>query len=632
MPGIAARSNTGRHVDEPSAMASTAVGACVRLISETIATLPLHIHEVSPTGSRSRVRDDRIVRLLHRPNEEMDEVQLRETLTAHALTWGNGYAEIERDGLGRPVRLWPLLPDRTFPKRDVADRLYYRTTVRGEHFDLPAENVLHLAGPGWDGVVGYSPLRLHAEAVGLSQATEEFGARWFGGGARPGGILSHPGRLSEQAKRNLSDSWQDAQGGLTNAHRTAILEEGMSWTAIGIPPEDSQFLETRKFQVEEIARIYRVPLHLIQHQEKSTSWGSGIEELGIGFVTYSLQPWLTRWEQRIKSALIEEDNRYAKHSVEGLLRGSTEKRADFYVRMVQHGIFSPNEVRELEDRNPVPGGDAHYVPANLLPMGQPLPEPAPPAPPEDNRALKAAEKRAEEDRSLAVRRRLRQSFLPLFTRAARRVTAWEVARIRAALRRMDNPADLAEWVTEEYERTAAHVRDQFREPVQTYAGALSAQIAPDHAQDDAARAVNEFAEDYLDGIGHRWTSRSANDIRNAVRDTPSDGLLKRLDEIVERWEETRADSFTQDEVVQATGSMSRVIFAAAGVVALKWRANPGACAICDSMDGRISSIEGSFLQEGETVAGEEGQTPLRVSRSIAHPPLHRGCTCDIVPE
>ena len=625
--GLRAPSATGRQVDEPTAMGSTAVGACVRLISETIGTLPLHIYEWTSDGVRRRLRDDRVQAVMSDPNPEMDEVQFRETLTAHALTWGNGYAEVERDGLGRPVRLWPLLPDRTHPRRDLQGRLTYQTTVRGEVFTLRADSVFHLPGPGWDGVMGYSPLRLHAEAIGLAQATEEFGARWFGGGARPGGVLTHPGRLSESAKRNLVESWQDAHGGLSNAQRTAVLEEGMSWTQIGIPPEDSQFLETRKFQVEEVARIYRVPLHLLQHQERSTSWGTGIEEMGIGFVTYTLQPWLTRWEQRAQSSLIRDRTHYAKHSVEGLLRGATEKRADFYVRMLQHGVLSPNEVRELEDRNPVEGGDVHYVPANLLPMGERPDEPESPLRQEGV----ALEKRAEEDRSLQLRRRLRASFRPLFARAGQRVTTWEVSRILAAIRRMDDPARIVEWMEAEYERHAAHVRTQFREPVETYAAALSVQIAPDHAQEQASRDVSEFAASYLDALGHRWTAETARRIRAAAEGTPPAELQARVEEIAEAWDETRGESFAEDELVQASGAMARVIFAAAGVTLLRWRANPGACKLCNRMDGRVASVEGAFAGEGEQIEAE-GVSPLRLSHKVSHPPLHKGCECDIVPD
>jgi HK97 family phage portal protein len=268
------QSRSGARINETTALYNTALSACVRLLAETVATLPLHVYR---TDGRTREVESEhpTARVLRAPNPEMDAVQFRETMMGHVLTWGNAYAEIERDGAGRPVRLWPLLPDRTKPQRTDRGTLYYTTAIGTRTFELPAQNVFHLAGLGFDGIVGYSPVRMHREAIGLALATEEFGASWFGSGSRPSGVLTHPGVLNPEAKANLRTSWEAMHSGLGNANRVAVLEQGLTWTQIGIPPEDAQFLETRKFQVEEIARMYRVPLHLDSAHGKIDVLGNG---------------------------------------------------------------------------------------------------------------------------------------------------------------------------------------------------------------------------------------------------------------------------------------------------------------------------------------------------------------------
>jgi HK97 family phage portal protein len=636
-------SRAGKRISETTALYNTALSACVRLLSETVATLPLHVYRVN---GRTREIDTEhpVARLLRRPNYEMDAVQLRETLMAHVLTWGNAYAEIERNGAGRPVALWPLLPDRTRPQRTDRGTLFYTTSVGTRNFNLPAENVFHLVGLGFDGLMGYSPIRMHRQAIGLALATEEFGASWFGSGSRPSGVLTHPGALSDKAKANLRRGWESAHAGLSNSNRVAILEEGLKWQQIGIPPEDAQFLETRKFQVEEIARMYRVPLHLIQHMEKSTSWGSGIEELGQGFVTYSLQSWLVRWEQRIQSRLIPavEDGRvYAKHSVEGLLRGDSVKRAEFYSKMVAMGVYSINEIRELEDRNPIDDGDLRFVPLNwqTLDGANAEPQPAPAAQLAEREARDishATSKLDAENRTIERRNARKETFRPLFRAAARKVVAWEAARLKAAIKRgkdANNADSVGDWVGDQAEATKSYAKRQFDPVVKAYGADNLNQTAEEEGAPPPLKAeqYREFVDEYSNGLATRYTNESIAQVRGRIAQAPdAESAFDALDELLDYWEEDRSDSFADEELTQAGGAFIKAALFAAGVQFLRWRANAGACPLCESLDGAVTEITTPFVEAGSIVDAGEGVTPLNVSFNIGHPPLHVGCECQIV--
>jgi len=381
-------STAGVAVSETTALRMTAIWACVRVISEDVASLPLFVYERLDRGKRKAL-DHPLHSLLHnQPNPEMTALQFRESLTAHALTWGNAYVYKVPDSRGVVRELWPLLPDRTWARRDLQTReLYYETEVPNsdQRFQLRAEQVMHLAGLGFDGLCGYSPIRIHRQAIGLGMAAEEFGARFFGQGTNMGGFISHPGALSEQAFKRLKDDpvfGLKRHEGLSKSHLWAILEEGMKPEKLGIPPDEAQFIETRKFSIAEIARIFRVPPHKIQDLERATF--SNIEEQAIDYVVSTLRPWLVRWEQAIWMKLLSTDHQrrfFAEHVVDGLLRGNIQTRYAAYATGRQWGWLSANDIRELENQNPVKDGDRYLEPTNMHVPGElPLPAPSPVTP------------------------------------------------------------------------------------------------------------------------------------------------------------------------------------------------------------------------------------------------------------
>lgn len=353
-------------------MQMTAVYSCVRVLAEAVAGLPLHLYKYTDSGGKDKALDHPLYFLLHdEPNPEMTSFVFRETLMTHLLLWGNAYAQIIRNGKGEIVGIYPLMPSRISVNRDDNGNLYYKYWRSLEDAPLNKENevillpseVLHIPGLGFDGLVGYSPIAMAKNAVGMAIACEEYGAKFFANGATPGGILEHPGVVKDPEK--VRASWNSAFGGSSNANKVAVLEEGMKYTPISISPNEAQFLETRKFQINEIARIFRVPPHMVGDLEKSSF--SNIEQQSLEFVKYTLEPWLIRWEQSLVRALLSPKDKgkyFIKFNVDGLLRGDYESRMNGYATARQNGWMSANDIRTLENLDKISdeeGGNLYLI-------------------------------------------------------------------------------------------------------------------------------------------------------------------------------------------------------------------------------------------------------------------------------
>ena len=369
-------STSGKSVTERSSMQMTAVYSCVRILAEAVAGLPLHLYKYNESGGKERAAENQLYFLLHdEPNPEMTSFVFRETLMTHLLLWGNAYAQLIRNGKGEVIALYPLMPNRMTVDRDNKGRLYYQYWRGKDEAKLSRDNivilqpsdVLHIPGLGFDGLVGYSPIAMAKNAVGMAIACEEYGAKFFANGATPGGILEHPGIVKDPAR--VRESWNAVYQGSSNAHRIAVLEEGMKYTPIGISPEQAQFLETRKFQINEIARIFRVPPHMVGDLEKSSF--SNIEQQSLEFVKYTLEPWLVRWEQAMVRSLLsktEKEQYFIKFNVDGLLRGDYESRMNGYATARQNGWMSANDIRQLENLDRISekeGGDLYLINGNM---------------------------------------------------------------------------------------------------------------------------------------------------------------------------------------------------------------------------------------------------------------------------
>ena len=367
------RADSGEKVDEKSAMQIATVYACVRLLAETVAGLPLHLfRQKNGESEKERATDHPLYRILYRqPNPEMTSFSFRETMMTHLLLWGNAYSQIIRDGKNNVLALYPLLPDAVEVDPDEKGQIYYIYHAYTD--EVPGDNnkdiyfrndeIFHVPGLGFNGLVGFSPIAMMKNALGTTLAVEKYGSSFFRNGAQPSGVLEHPGVLKNPEK--IRENWTSVYGGANNAHKVAVLEEGMQYKAISLPPEDSQFLSTRQFGVNEICRIFRVPPHMVQDLEHATF--SNIEHQSIDFVVHTLTPWLVRFEQAIVKDLLlpdEQDALFPKFNVDGLLRGDYQSRMQGYATGISNGFLSPNDIRRLENMDLIPaekGGDDYYL-------------------------------------------------------------------------------------------------------------------------------------------------------------------------------------------------------------------------------------------------------------------------------
>lgn len=638
--GLGSETSAGVEVTPDTSLSYSAVFACVRVIAEDVSSLSLLLYRRLARG-KERAVEHPLYRLLHdMPNPEMTSQELRETLTGHVVLWGNGYAEIERDRAGRVIGLWPLRPDRMRVRRE-GGRLVYEYRLADGPARLDAAQVMHLRGLGSNGIVGYSPIALQRNAVGLGLATEEFGSRFFANGARPGLVLSHPGQLSPAAQENLRQSWGRQHEGLSKSHRVGILEEGMTITQIGIPPEDAQFLETRRFQALEIARVFRVPPHMIGDLDRATF--SNIEHQAIQYVDGTLLPWLRRWEMRIWADLLTDQERaqlFAEHLLDGKLRGDTVTRYQAYMTGRQGGWLSVNDIRERENMNPVDGGDEYLQPLNMTPVG-------------GERTLSLAfsqEERGREGVSLALsqkegeverrrrvgagRRRLQREWAGRLEEAGRRLMRVEARDIRAqaaalgvrtlsqgerepegerGVERRDAVGRLGEWLDEYYRERKPGIVAALVEIGGRYVAAVARAAMAEVGLEDEPE-LDSFVEAYAEAYAGRHAGKASKRVRRALAE---EDALEALEEELALWEEERPEEMGREESVRMGNATARCVYVAAGVTTLVWDSQGSACSFCARMDGVVVGIDEAF--------GDE-----ELGSSVGHPPLHRGCQCQIV--
>lgn len=370
----ATTSVAGIKVDADTALKISVFWACVGLLSETTAALPLVMFRWTGNDTRERARNHPLYAVLHdQPNEQQTSIEFRNMMTGHLLLRGNGYARKIPGPRGPVDQLVPIHPDR-IPPQNIEKlpngRLRYKVIQDdGSTRPFNQEDIFHLRGPSKDGITGMSVIDYARDSLGLSLAAERYGGRFFRNDSRPGGVLKTAGKLSDKAAGRLKSTWEAAHRG-DDQHRVAVLEEGLEWQQIGIAPEEAQFLETREFQAEDICRWLRVPPHMVGLTSKTTSWGSGIEQMSIGFVTYTLMPWLIRWKQAISRDLIlAPDIYFADFIIEGLLRGDIGSRYSAYAIGRQWGWLSINDIRRFENMNPIVNGDDYLQPLNMAPAG-----------------------------------------------------------------------------------------------------------------------------------------------------------------------------------------------------------------------------------------------------------------------
>lgn len=366
-------SQAGPAVTDSSAMTLAAVFGAVKILSEDVSSMPLKLYRRGASGKET-ASDHPLYTLLHdAPNPEMSSVDMRMAMTAWMCLRGNGYAEIERDGAGRIKYLWPLHTPSMWVRRLDGKLRYLYTLPNGQQASLFADEVLHVRGLSLDGICGLAPIGYARENIGLGLAAQEYGARLFSANSVPKGVIEATGKFKDEEvlqrfKRQVEESHQ----GLTKAHRIMILENGMKWHQTGLPPEDAQFLELRKFGVEDIARFFRLEASKLQIGDKRAF--ASVEQDSLNHVIFTLRPWYVFWEQAISRALLSPAERatmFAEHLVDGFLRGDIATRYEAHVKALTNGFSNIDEVREIENKNPLPDGlgKGHRVPLNTMELG-----------------------------------------------------------------------------------------------------------------------------------------------------------------------------------------------------------------------------------------------------------------------
>ncbi|MEU6952080.1 phage portal protein [Streptomyces sp. NPDC045714] len=637
--------SAGIRVDQDTALTYSPFFAGVRVLSEDLATLPMFLYERLEPRGKQRATGHPLYALLHdQPNDMMSAAWLKETLTAHAITWGDGVAHVvSNKRTGVIEELWPLRPDRLTigVKRLGAGRFQrryrYDDDVNGIHVTLLPHEVLHIPGLGFDGVRGYPVVELAANAIGLGLATEHHGAKVFSNGAAPGGALSHPGNLSPEARRRMADDWENIHKGIDRAHRVAILEEGVTFQNVGVPNDSAQFLETRKLQVTEMARWLRLPPHKIMDLDRATF--SNIEQQQLDYVSSALNVWLVRWEQAVLTQLLLPEERrkfYAEFLVDSLLRGDTAARYAAYAVGRQWGWLSANDVRERENMNPVEGGDAYLVPLNMVPAGRS-------ADALESSTMRRA--RMLRGRGSTVRDKLADTYGPKIRESVDELVAFETEKVAAL-------------VVQHLEPERGRLRTRSLSGFLSGLGALYASDGPVaemltelwlplftvFAADVAVDAAEEVgAEEDVDlsvwarayALAHvaYQVATSYGQLRNAAQsaDTPEAIVADVLARLA-KWEDEKADKVTRWETAQLPNAAAREAWRDAGVKRIQWVARGSEnCPYCKKLDGAVRKIEDPFVGKGDEIDGDEDGEKLVAKRDTFHPPVHAGCLCEVIP-
>lgn len=515
-------------VTPESAIRFSAVYACVKVISETLASVPLVVYKRRGDGGKDKAKEHPLYRLLRtKPNNmKTSGLEFREMLTAHVLLWGNGYAQILRNSMGEPTELYPMHPSRVTPDVSEEGRLIYRVRAQqGPERILQSEEVFHIRGYRDQGLSGLSPIAAFRQAVTLGLSLESFGSNFFDGGAFPAGVLEYDGALSDEAKKNLRESWQNLYGGQHRGKKVAVLEAGLKWKPMGIPQSDAEFLATRRFQVEEIARIYRVPPHMLGDLTRSTF--SNIEQQSIDFVTYTMLPWFKRWEEAISRDFLDGDDSeiYTEFLVDGLLRGDTLSRFQAYGLGRQWGLYSINDIRLKENLNPIgPEGDVYLSPLNMVPAGQELsqaqspsgsPSPPPSSEPDDSDSDDDEEEEEDSERTKAA-------FQGPFKEQWKRLLHRQNEAINRQVQKLEEPQYL-QWAQGFMDEQKAFARKCLRELTFAYFAILGR----------SPQAAEQRLEDVLEAY---WT-QGCNIAIRAVNpeDTEARGMMESGESLCDYW-------------------------------------------------------------------------------------------------
>jgi HK97 family phage portal protein len=629
-------------VNDDTALTLSAWWCGVTILASAMGSVPMKLYQELPDGGRKAVRDHPLFRVVHRrPNSWMTPFELESMKMGHLLTRGNFYAQKVVSMGGRLLELVPLNPTRV--KVVVEDgRVRYRfDPLQGATEYFEAWEILHLRGLSHNGLVGFCPITAARESLGMALAAQKHGARFFANYARPGGVLRTDSTLRKETRDAVRQGWMESQGG-QNTLKPAVLEGGLEWQAIGISNADAEWLGSITHGVVEVARWLNLPPHKLKELTRSTF--SNIEHQSLEFVVDSVTPWAVNQEQRYNVSFLTEreldQGYYFKYNLEALLRGDSASRAQFYQMLFNMASLSPNEIREKEEMNPVPGGDQRFVQLNLVPLdrvGNLFGNMAGGfgAEEEDDEERGSTPllemRRLLQVRSVTMRRRYRLTYEALFLDTASRLVRKEtraVNRIVTAELTSRSIPSLLTRLLEFYEGFQRDVRDAFLPLLAAYMDVVGEAAAEEINEEFKKEGeVQQFVQDYADAMAARHVRSSSGQLRKLVEETEPDELEDALRGRLNDWDEKRPTQMAHRETVQAGGAFADLIYTAAAMGTV-WVASGRSCPLCSAMDGRRSGPQQGFLSQGETVDPGDGKTtPLTTSGPVRHPPLHDGCEC-----
>ncbi len=597
---------TGKAVTEDSSLRFSAFYAAVRIRSHAISTLPLILYKRVGNNKERATNHPLYPILKSSPNNMHTSQEWLELVSVHKDIQGNHYTFIVRDGGGRVQQLVPVHPNRVTVKFDSDTREPFYIVDQDTNNPWSMSEVLHFRDLSIDGVMGISKIKAAKQAIGYGLGLEDFGARFINNDASSGVILSHPQSIGPEGIKGLKKSFEDGRRG-ANKHRVFVLQEGVTVEKITIPPDDAQFLESRQFSIQEIARFMGVPPHMLSDLSKSSF--NNIEQQSLDFLFNTIRPELVKVEQRINKVLLANSTEFfVEFLVDARARADLASRYTAYSTGLTAGFLTANEVRSFENLPEVEGGDDLRAPMNTAPVGQ------------EGRSVSKEERRdpkVPETRALPKHVTLRDDFVEEFRATGQGLLREEIPSLRKILENSPTEERLKAQLNEFFDSHADVVRSKL-EPLYFR---FSQEIAAANAKQSAREVpdIDQFVQKLVDSAVIRWVTSSRRQL-DALEDNESRSI--RLDE----WEEKRADKFANAESVQVQGAASRAAFIALGFTTLVWRTRGDNCPYCNSLNGKTVDINGTFVREDEDT-NVDGLPPMKSNKKISHPPRHRGCDC-----
>jgi len=624
----------------------------VQQISQTIASLPIYVYKKISEEKKEKFKSLPLFYVLSKKtNIRTSAYTWSETTINHAINWGNAYSYIERDRSYRVVGLWLMNP-RNIQKIKVNNdgtlTYLYRDNNRVKEF--LQDEILHIPGLGFDGIQGYSVLSLAKEAIGLGLSMEKFNNKFYESGTSIGGILTHPGKLSVEAKHKLKKQLKGEYGGAVNAYKTMVLSEGMTYEKLGMPLEDAQFLQSREFQIQEIARWLNMPPHKLKDLSHATY--SNIEQEQASYYQDTIRPWLERMEAVMNIKLLPDPiNTFIECDFKAILRADMKTRYESYNIGRMGGWLSANAILGMENMNPIDEeyADAHMIPLNMVNAKSLTEEPEPMEEPKQIEEDKSENKEEDKEeksliipieqrlivnnletraaKSIVIRRNITDSYRDLFKKTLQRIVNKEIKDIRSMTNNYDFKDELLTLMNDYYRKFPDYFVKNYKPAIYSFADEIVRAAKEEVKASDID--TSKLIDNYMDTTTVRYVSSSQSQLAKIIRNSQLDEINNNIDQRLSEWEEKRADKVTNHELIDGENGFAQFIFFASGFNSM-WVSVGKSCPYCNTLDGRIISEGGYYITKGESIQPEDKE-PMNFNSNISHPSAHQGCDCSIIP-